>query len=298
MFNVESSDELRVINSVAGKLRVKAPVALRVNPDINPRTHPYISTGLKESKFGIPIQDALEHYKIANKLGHVEILGIHKHIGSQITEISPFVDSLKRVLSLAKTLKANRIDIRHLNIGGGLGIPYNKEEPPNPKDLSQALIPLLKKFNFNLIVEPGRSIAGNAGILVTRMLYLKKQDEKEFFIVDAGMNDLLRPSLYNSFHNIIPVIKKGRKKVVADVVGPICESGDFLGKNRSIHRVQRGDLLSVMSAGAYGFTMSSNYNSRPRAAEVLVKGRDFFVIRERETYQSLNRGVKIPEFLK
>jgi diaminopimelate decarboxylase len=170
MFNVESSDELRVINSVAGKLRVKAPVALRVNPDIDPKTHPYISTGLRESKFGIPIQDALEHYKIAKKLVHVEILGIHKHIGSQITEISPFVDSLKRVLLLAKTLKANKIDIKHLNIGGGLGIPYNKEEPPNPKDLSRALIPLLKKFNFNLIVEPGRSIAGNAGILVTRML--------------------------------------------------------------------------------------------------------------------------------
>ncbi|UCF86847.1 MAG: diaminopimelate decarboxylase [Nitrospiraceae bacterium] len=298
MFNVESSDELRVINSVAGSLGVKAPVALRVNPDIDPRTHPYISTGLKESKFGIPIQEALEHYKIAKRLGHIEILGIHKHIGSQITEISPFVDSLKRVLSLANTLKASKIDIKHLDIGGGLGIPYNKENPPNPRELSRALMPLLKKYNFNLIVEPGRAIAGNAGILVTRMLYLKKQDEKEFFIVDAGMNDLLRPSLYNSFHNIIPVTKKSRKKVTADVVGPICESGDFLGKDRTIHRVQRGDLLSVMSAGAYGFTMSSNYNSRPRAAEVLVKGRDFFVIREREQYKNLNRGVKIPNYLK
>ncbi|TNF55834.1 diaminopimelate decarboxylase [bacterium] len=298
MFNVESSDELRVINSVAGSLGVKAPVALRVNPDIDPRTHPYISTGLKESKFGIPIQEALEHYKIAKRLGHIEILGIHKHIGSQITEISPFVDSLKRVLSLANTLKASKIDIKHLDIGGGLGIPYNKENPPNPRELSRALMPLLKKYNFNLIVEPGRSIAGNAGILVTRMLYLKKQDEKEFFIVDAGMNDLLRPSLYNSFHNIIPVTKKSRKKITADVVGPICESGDFLGKDRTIHRVQRGDLLSVMSAGAYGFTMSSNYNSRPRAAEVLVKGRDFFVIREREQYKDLNRGVKIPNYLK
>lgn len=298
MFNVESSDELKVISRIAAKLSVNAPIALRVNPDIDPKTHPYISTGLKESKFGIPIEDALEHYGFAKRLSNIEIVGIHKHIGSQITKVKPFVDALKKVLMLADNLKRSGIDIKHLDMGGGLGIDYNGDSPPNPEDLSKAVLPLLKKYNFNLISEPGRSIAGNAGILVTKALYLKQHAKKEFVIVDAGMNDLIRPSLYNSFHNIMPVRKNSRKKVTVDIVGPICESGDFLGKNRKINRVMQGELLAVMSAGAYGFTMSSTYNSRPRLAEVLVKGDKFFIIRAREDYIDLDKGIKMPEFLR
>ncbi len=299
MFNVESSDELKAINRVAARLGVSAPIALRVNPDIDPKTHPYISTGLKESKFGIPIEDALEHYRFAKRLSNIEILGIHKHIGSQITKVRPFVDALKKVLILADNLQRSGINIKHLDVGGGLGIDYNNDSPPNPEDLSKAILPLLKKYNFNLIIiEPGRSIAGNAGILVTKALYLKHHPKKEFVIVDAGMNDLIRPSLYNSFHNILPVRKNSRKKINVDIVGPICESGDFLGKNRKINRVMQGELLAVMSAGAYGFTMSSTYNSRPRPAEVLVKGNKFVIIREREDYSDLDRRIKMPEFLR
>ncbi|HBH62900.1 MAG TPA: diaminopimelate decarboxylase [Nitrospiraceae bacterium] len=305
MFNMESSDEMLAINEIAGRLKKKAPVALRVNPDIDPETHPYISTGLKESKFGIPIEEALEHYKLAGKLPHLEIRGIHKHIGSQITTIKPFVDSLQKVILLAKTLRSHGIAINYIDMGGGLGIPYNNEHPPHPSELSKAILPLLKGGNFNLILEPGRSIAGNAGIFVTRVLYLKKhlgsepdQPEKMFVIIDGGMNDLIRPSLYNAYHNVLPVKQNNRRKVISDVVGPICESGDFLAKNRKLNTVSRGDLLAVMSAGAYGFTMSSNYNSRPRAAEVLVKGSKFYVVRERETYKDLIRGSQIPEFLK
>lgn len=298
MFNVESSDELRAINKIAKKMKVKAPIALRVNPDINPKTHPYISTGLKESKFGIPIEEAIENYALAKRLSNIEILGIHKHIGSQITKVGPFVDALKKVLKLADKLRERGINIKNLDIGGGLGIDYKNDSPPLPRDLSKALLPLLKKYDFNLVLEPGRSIAGNTGILVTKALYIKQHGRKEFAVVDAGMNDLMRPSLYNAFHDIIHVSRKNRKKINTDIVGPICESGDFLGKNRKMSRVMQGDLLAVMSAGAYGFTMSSTYNSRPRVPEVLVKGNRYFVIREREDYKVLNRGIKIPEFLK
>ncbi|UCH82518.1 MAG: diaminopimelate decarboxylase [Nitrospiraceae bacterium] len=298
MFNVESSDELKAIDRVAGKLNVKAPIALRVNPDIDPKTHPYISTGLKNSKFGIPIENALEYYRLAKKLRNVEVLGIHKHIGSQITSINPFVDALKRVILLARNLREQGIEIKNLDIGGGLGITYRDEAPPLPGDLSGAVMPLLEEGGFNLIVEPGRSIAGNAGICVTRVLYLKRNPEREFVIVDAGMNDLLRPSLYEAFHDIRPVLKNNRKKVLSDIVGPICESGDFIARERMINRAVQGDLLAVMSAGAYGFTMSSNYNSRPRAAEVLVRGSDFFVVKERESYKDLIRGTKLPAHLK
>ena len=298
MFNVESSDELKAIDRVAGNLQVKAPIALRVNPDIDPKTHPYISTGLKQSKFGIPIEHALEYYRLANKLNNVKVLGIHKHIGSQITTIKPFIDALKRVILLANNLKEQGIEIKNLDIGGGLGISYKDEAPPLPEDLSRAVLPLLEEGGFNLILEPGRSIAGNAGIFVTKVLYLKKNADKEFVVVDGGMNDLLRPSLYGAFHDIVPVIKNSRKKVLSDIVGPICESGDFLAKERMINRASQGDLIAVMSAGAYGFTMSSNYNSRPRVAEVLVKGRDFFVVKERETYKDLVRGTSLPEHLK
>ena len=298
MFNVESSDELKAIDTVAGKLKVKAPIALRVNPDIDPKTHPYISTGLKKSKFGIPIENALEYYQLARKLNNVEVLGIHKHIGSQITTIKPFIDALKRVILLAHNLREQGIEIRHLDIGGGLGISYKDEEPPLPEDLSRAVLPLLEEGGFNLILEPGRSIAGNAGILVTKVLYLKKNPEKEFVVVDAGMNDLLRPSLYEAFHDVRPVIKNSRKQVLSDIVGPICESGDFVAKERMINRASQGDLLAVMSAGAYAFTMSSNYNSRPRVAEVLVHGSEFYVVKDRESYKDLVRGMKVPKHLK
>jgi diaminopimelate decarboxylase len=298
MFNVESSDEMAAINRVAGSLKIKAPIALRVNPDIDPKTHPYISTGLKESKFGIPIEEAIENYRLAKKLPNLEVVGIHKHIGSQITTLQPFVDALKKVITLAKTLHDEGIEIKHLDIGGGLGIPYNDERPPHPKELSKALTPLLKESGLNIILEPGRSIAGNAGIFVTKVLYKKKRSKKEFVIVDGGMNDLLRPSLYSAFHNVIPLKKNNRKKTRADIVGPICESGDFLAKERELNRLSQGEMIAVMSTGAYGFTMSSNYNSRPRVAEVMVKGTKFYIVREREKYRDLARGTKVPDFLK
>jgi diaminopimelate decarboxylase len=299
MFNVESGDELREINRIAGIMGLQAPIALRINPDIDPETHPYIATGLKKNKFGIPIEDAVEHYRIASKLKSIKILGIHKHIGSQITKISPFVDALKNILLLIDKLSSHGLNIQYLDVGGGLGISYKKdEEPPVPEDLAKNLIPLLKGRKLTLITEPGRSIAGNAGILVTRVLYLKKGEEKEFAIVDAGMNDLIRPSLYSAYHQILPVLQRRRENILCDVVGPICESGDFLARERELRKVEKGEYLAVMGAGAYGFSMSSNYNSRPRAAEVLVRGREHFLIRSRETYRDLIRNERIPDFLR
>jgi diaminopimelate decarboxylase len=298
MFNVESEDELREIDGVAGGMKMKAPVALRINPDIDPETHPYIATGLKRHKFGIPIEEALEYYKLALGLKNIAVLGVHKHIGSQITKVSPFVDALNRILVLIDELAVQGVEIKYLDIGGGLGISYRDEEPPVPKDLAKNLIPLLKGRRLTLIMEPGRSIVGNAGILVTKTLYLKKGEEKEFLIVDAGMNDLIRPSLYNAYHHILPVVKNNRKTVLCDVVGPICESGDFLARERELRRMKQGEYLAVMSAGAYAFSMSSNYNSRPRAAEVLVKGKEHFLIRKREGRRDLIRNETIPAFLK
>lgn len=298
MFNVESEDELREIDRVAGILKTKAPVALRINPDIDPETHPYISTGLKKHKFGIPIEKALEYYKLASELKNVNVIGIHKHIGSQITKVSPFVDALKRILILVDDLKSQGVKIGYLDIGGGLGIPYKDEEPPVPEDVAKKLIPLLNGRELTLIIEPGRSIVGNAGILVTKTLYLKKGDNKQFVIVDAGMNDLIRPTLYNAYHKILPVVKKKRKKLFCDIVGPICESGDFLAKDREIEEVKQGEYLAVMSAGAYGFSMSSNYNSRPKPAEVLVRDNEHFLIRKRETFKDLLRNDLMPDFLK
>lgn len=298
IFNVESSDEMAAINRVAGSMKIKAPIALRVNPDINPKTHPYISTGLKESKFGIPIEEALENYRLAKKLPNLKIVGIHKHIGSQIITLQPFVDALKKIIILAKTLRDEGIVIKNLNIGGGLGIPYNDERPPHPKELSKAILPLIKASGLDIIIEPGRSIAGNAGIFVTKVLYKKKHPEKEFVIVDGGMNDLLRPSLYSAFHNVLPLKKNSRKKTRCDIVGPICESGDFLAKDRKLNGLKQGEMIAIMSSGAYGFTMSSNYNSRPRVAEVMVKGNKFYIVRERETYRDLVKGTKVPDFLK
>jgi diaminopimelate decarboxylase len=299
MFNVESSEELKKIDEIAGRIGIKARIALRVNPDIDPKTHPYISTGLKKNKFGIPIEEALEFYQVATGLSNVEIVGIHKHIGSQLTEISPFVDALKKILQLADNLKKEGINIKYIDVGGGLGITYKDEEPPAPKELAKAIVPLIKgkKMDYTLILEPGRVLAGNAGILVTKVLYLKKSGRKNFVIVDAGMNDLIRPSLYSAYHNIIPVRKKSMKKIKADIVGPICESGDFLGKNREIE-CEQGDLLAVMSAGAYGSSMSSNYNSRPLIAEVMVKGRDYHVIRKRQNYEDMLIKEEVPSFLR
>lgn len=298
MFNVESEDELRGIDRVAGKMERRAPVALRINPDIDPETHPYVATGLRRHKFGIPIEEALEYYRLASRLKNINVIGIHKHIGSQITRISPFVDALKRILLLIDKLSIQGVKIYYLDIGGGLGISYRDEEPPVPKDLARNLIPLLNGRKLTLIMEPGRSIVGNAGILVTKTLYLKKGEEKEFIIVDAGMNDLIRPSLYGAYHHLLPVVRKKRNTVLCDVVGPICESSDFLATERELSRVKQGEYIAVMGAGAYGFSMSSNYNSRPRAAEVLVKGREHFLIRERETYSDLVKKEKIPAFLK
>lgn len=290
MFNVESPEELKEINRIAGIMKKEAPIALRVNPDIDAKTHPYISTGLKKHKFGIPMEEALENYLLARELKNIEIKGIHKHIGSQITEVRPFVDALKSILLLVDELNSRGIKIKYIDMGGGLGIPYKDEEPPHPSELAKEVRRLLKGRDVILIVEPGRSIIGNAGILITKVLYHKKTKEKNFIIVDSGMNDLIRPSLYGAYHEIVPVERKNKEKIIADIVGPICESGDFFAKEREIEMVGQGEFLAIMSAGAYGFTMSSNYNSRPRAAEVMVKGNRAILIRKRETYQDLIRG--------
>ncbi len=297
MFNVESGDEFHEIDRIAGSLKLKAPIALRVNPDIDSQTHPYIATGLKTHKFGIPIEEAFEYYSIAKRLKHIVVVGIHKHIGSQITKVTPFRDALEKILTLIDALKGHGVSIRYLDIGGGLGITYKDEEPPHPRDLAMSIVPMLKQRNLMVIIEPGRSIVGNAGILVTKVLYLKKTLEKYFVIVDAGMNDLVRPSFYGAYHHLQPLEKKRRKVITADVVGPICESGDFLAKEREMVEVKQGEYLAVMSAGAYGYSMSSNYNSRPRPAEILVKGDRHTVIRKRETYADLTRGERVPEFL-
>jgi len=299
MFNVESSDELRAIDDVAAEMRTKARVALRVNPDVDPKTHPYISTGMKRSKFGISADRALEEFKLASSLKHIDVAGVHKHIGSQLTDIAPFVDALKKVLELVEQLKEQGIGIRYINVGGGLGITYSDETPPEPKDLAAAISPLLRDLKCTVIMEPGRVIVGNAGILLTRVLYTKEGDAKRFVIVDAAMNDLIRPSLYGAYHEIRPVHETSRAKIVTvDVVGPVCESGDFLAKDRAMPDARPGDLLAVMSAGAYGFTMASNYNSRPRVPEVMVRGGEIHVVRAREEYADLVRGEVIPEFLR
>jgi diaminopimelate decarboxylase len=304
MFNVESWPELEFLNQVAGDLGLVAPAAWRVNPDIAAGTHPYITTGLKREKFGLDIHHALEEYKRAKSLKNVELVGIHVHIGSQITQVSPFVDSMVKVMDLIKELDAEGIRIRFIDIGGGLGITYKDEVPPSPQEFLQAIAPVISGHTLSdgspagirIISEPGRVIVGNAGILVSQVLYVKKKDEKNFLIVDAGMNDLVRPSLYKAYHEILPVCQEDRPKMVADVVGPICESGDFLARDRELPEFHAGELMATMSAGAYGFSMSSNYNSRPRVPEVLVKGERLFVIRERETYKDLTRGEIVPKW--
>ena len=299
MFNVESSAELQAINDVAASMGVKARVALRINPDIDPKTHPYISTGLKKSKFGIAADRAIEEFKAAATFSHIEVVGLHAHIGSQLTQVAPFVESLKKVLAMVQTLAEQGIPIRYLNIGGGLGITYSDETPPEPKDLAAAIFPLVRDLKCILIMEPGRVIVGNAGVLLTKVLYTKDGETKRFLIVDAAMNDLIRPSLYDAHHDIRPVYENVARAAnrTVDVVGPVCESGDFLAKDRVMPEMNAGDLMAVMSAGAYGFVMSSNYNSRPRVPEVLVHEGQIHIIRARESYDDLVHGEQIPAFL-
>jgi len=286
-FNVESEAELEVIDSIAVQRKIKAPVSLRVNPDVDAKTHPYISTGLKENKFGIPIEQALSVYKKAQSMAGINIIGIDCHIGSQLTEVAPFVDALDRVLGLVDRMTEQGIVLKHLDLGGGLGICYRDEKPPQPAELAKALAEHLQGRDVEIIIEPGRAIVGNAGILLTEVLYLKHGEDHNFAIVDAAMNDLIRPALYGAWQEIIPLVpRENEAKQTYDVVGPICETGDFLGKNRQL-ALHQGDYLAVRSSGAYGFGMSSNYNSRPRVAEIMVDGDRAQVIRQRETMEQL-----------
>jgi diaminopimelate decarboxylase len=299
-FNVESHMELEAIERVAAGLGKRAPVSLRVNPDVDAETHPYISTGLKKNKFGIPVAAARAEYEFAASLPHVEVVGIDCHIGSQLTKVAPFRDAIARVAELCREITSDGVKLRYLDIGGGLGIPYNAEEPPSPAEYAAAIQEALTAFaglDVTLICEPGRVIVGNAGVLLTKVLYLKQGEIKNFVIVDAAFNDLIRPAFYDSFHAIRPVRRGETETLVADVVGPICETGDFLARDRELKRPKQGDLLALMSAGAYGFSMASNYNSRPRAAEVLVRGSDFAVVREREKIEDLVKGEHVPEWL-
>ncbi len=295
-FNVESEPELERIADVAAELDVQAPVSLRVNPDVDARSHPYISTGLRENKFGIDIHAAEAVYQRAAAMPHIRVVGIDCHIGSQLTELSPFLDALDRVLALADRLRQQGIDIAHLDLGGGLGIRYTDEQPPEPAAYAEALSERLGERPYEIILEPGRAIAGNAGVLLTRVEYLKPTATHRFAIVDAAMNDLLRPALYQAVQEIVPVRRRDDIAVQAwDIVGPVCETGDFLGKGRSL-ALAAGDLLAVRSSGAYGFTMSSNYNSRPRLAEVMVDGGEAHLVRRRESLDDLFAGeTALPE---
>jgi len=296
LFNVESLSELRKLDAVARELGVRAPVALRVNPDVDPQTHPYIATGLRASKFGIPHAQALEAYAEAAGLKGVEVVGVDMHIGSQLTKVAPFADAVARIAALVKTLRERSIEVRLVDVGGGLGIRYRAETPPSHAEYATVLLPPLRELGVTVLLEPGRSIVGNAGVLVARVVDRKDTGEKKFVVIDAAMNDLIRPALYDSYHEIRPVneARLGDPAEKVDVVGPVCESGDFLAKDRDLARTEEGDLLAVMSAGAYGFAMASNYNTRPRAVEVLVDGDRYTIVRRRETYEDLVAGETIP----
>jgi diaminopimelate decarboxylase len=302
-FNVESEGELRVLDRVAGSLGVSAPVSLRVNPNVDAETHPYISTGLKKNKFGIPAARARESYKLAADLEHIAVVGVDCHIGSQLTKTTPFADAIARVAELVGGLRSDGVSLEYLDIGGGLGIPYGQEEEPEPpspaeygETIKKALAPITSS-GLTLICEPGRVIAGNAGVLLTRVLYQKSSEVKNFVIVDAAFNDLLRPAFYGSYHPMRPVVRhQDRAKITADIVGPICETGDFLARDREIEAVKDGELISIGAAGAYGFVMASNYNTRPRAAEILVKGDKYAVARKRESVEQLLENESVPEF--
>lgn len=285
MFNVESRDELYVLNEIAGKLGKKARVAIRVNPDVDPKTHPYISTGMKKSKFGVDFETAKEEYRLARELENLEVVGIHCHIGSQLLDVSPYREAVEKVVGLYRELLDEGFDIRYVDIGGGLGVKYKPEDrEPTPKELAEVVLPLLDGMEAQLILEPGRSITGNAGLLISQVQFLKDKEIKHFIIVDAGMNDLVRPAIYGAYHHVVPVKSRGREHIIADIVGPICETGDFLAKDRRIEWLERGDYIAVLSAGAYGFSMASHYNVRPRPAEVLVEKGEYTLIRKREDY--------------
>jgi len=287
MFNVESAQELKHIGRIAAEMNRPARISIRINPDVDPKTHPYISTGLKKNKFGLDMLEATGAYLMAKETPFVEPVGMDCHIGSQLTQIGPFVEALKKLLAFADRLQSSGVEIRYLDLGGGLGITYNEEAPPLPAELGQAIADTIAGRTLTVILEPGRAIAGNAGILATRVLYTKKTSAKHFVIVDAAMNDLVRPSLYGAYHRIGEVTPKARETIVVDVVGPICESSDFLAQDRQLPTMEPGEYLAVFSAGAYGFTMSSQYNARPRAAEVIVDGDRASLARRRETYADL-----------
>ncbi|SNZ13577.1 diaminopimelate decarboxylase [Hydrogenobacter hydrogenophilus] len=285
MFNVESRMELEVLDQIAERMGKKVRIAIRVNPDVDPKTHPYISTGMKKSKFGVDIKQAKEEYEYARNLKNLEVVGIHCHIGSQILDVSPYIEAVEKIVELYHYLIKSGFDIRYLDIGGGLGIKYKPEQSnPEPSDLAEAISPILKDVKAKLILEPGRSIVGNSGVLITRVEFLKDKGHKHFVIVDAGMNDLIRPAIYDAYHHIVPVEKRDGRYIKTDVVGPICETGDFLALDRELPEVGRGDYLAVLSTGAYGFAMSSHYNVRPRACELLVDEGKYRVIRKREDY--------------
>jgi len=285
-FNVESEMELVALNEVAGQMSKVAPVSLRVNPDVDANTHPYISTGLKENKFGIPAEDAERIYALAHRLPHVHPNGLDCHIGSQLTDITPFIEATNKMQNLLTRLQAQGISINHLDLGGGLGIRYHQESPPTIEDYVRALCAIIGDSSQRLLIEPGRALVGNAGLLLTRVHYLKHTPHRNFAIVDAAMNDMLRPALYNAYHEILPVSNRAEKSDIYQVVGPVCETGDFLGHDRLL-ALEQDDLLAVMSAGAYGMSMSSNYNTRPRAAEVMVDGSSAHLIRARESIDYL-----------
>jgi diaminopimelate decarboxylase len=293
MFNVESADELHNIDKTARQMGKKAPVALRVNPDVDPKTHPYISTGMKKNKFGIPVTEALAIYREASAMDGVDIVGVDCHIGSQLTTADPFGEAVRKLMALVEKLEGEGIPIRYVDVGGGLGIVYDEESPPLPANYAETIMEALGREDKTLILEPGRVIVGNAGILVTRILYNKKGSTKNFVIVDAAMNDLIRPSLYDAYQEVVPVIRTDREEMVADVVGPICESADFLARDHKLPVMSQGELLAIKSAGAYGFPMASQYNSRPRVAEVMVQGDRFQVVRDRETHEDLVKGERV-----
>lgn len=288
--DVESGEELSRVSLVARRLGKRAPIALRVNPAVDPKTHPYIATGLRESKFGVSVEEARRLYAVAAKDPALLVKGVAMHIGSQITDVAPFLDAIERVLALASDLRKEGIRLGHLDVGGGLGIQYKDEEPPHPDAYGAAVKKALRRFDGEVLMEPGRVLVGNAGVLVTRVLYRKKNGRRDFVVVDAAMNDLVRPAFYGAHHTIEPVGRPSEREMVADVVGPVCESSDFLAQRRRMPEVQGGDLLCVRSAGAYGFAMSSNYNARPRAAELLVDGEVAYLARKRETLDDLVRG--------
>jgi len=285
-FNVESAAELDRLNTVAGEMRKKAPVSLRVNPNVDAKTHPYISTGLRDNKFGVAYEDAFALYRKAAVMANIEIHGVDCHIGSQLTELAPFMDAFDRILTLVDQLAAENIDIRHIDIGGGIGIRYSDETPPEFSAYAEAILRKLGDRKVKLVMEPGRALVGNAGLLLTRVEYLKHGETKNFAIVDAAMNDLMRPALYDAYHEIVTVKASTSEGKTYEVVGPVCESGDFLGRDRKL-ALSQGDLLAILSAGAYGMSMSSNYNTRPRASEVMVDGDQCHLIRERETVEQL-----------